>query len=89
MLGRSLYKVTSPRLYSASGQRFYATSRKPSFWYSYGTPLFNLLLWSSTTTLAFHLLWHKLDYAEFKKAREDEIKDLEHRIKAIQDSKQV
>jgi hypothetical protein len=89
MLSRSLYKNTSHLLCNVPGQRFYATSRKPSFWYSYGTPLFNLLLWSSTTTLAFHLLWHKLDYAEFKKGREDEIKDLEHRIKNIQESTQA
>lgn len=89
MLLRSsqVIRHNSNKLLHHPGRRLYATSQRPSFWYSYGTPLFNVFLWSSTTTLALHLLWHKLNYADFKKHQENEIKDLEMRIKTLQNSK--
>ncbi|KAI9279958.1 hypothetical protein BC943DRAFT_331463 [Umbelopsis sp. AD052] len=82
---RSFRPHTHGLLRIANDQPF-ITSHKPTFWYSYGTPLFNVFLWSSTTTLGLHLLWHNLNYAEIRKDREAEIKELQARIKTLQEN---
>lgn len=79
-------RLANQQLRRTANDRPFITSHKPSFWYSYGTPLFNVFLWSSTTTLGLHLLWHNLNYAEIRKDREGEIKELQARIKSLQEN---
>jgi hypothetical protein len=88
MLLRSWHRIRphNHQLLRTANDRPFITSHKPSFWYSYGTPLFNVFLWSSTTTLGLHLLWHNLNYAEIRNDREAEIKELQARIKTLQEN---
>ncbi|KAG9292246.1 hypothetical protein G9A89_023966 [Geosiphon pyriformis] len=56
---------------------FSSNQKRLTFWQTFGTPITNFFLWSSSTYVALHFLWYKLDYKEYVEQKESELLRLE------------
>ncbi|KAL1930394.1 hypothetical protein VTP01DRAFT_10556 [Rhizomucor pusillus] len=74
---------------SAIQRRGYSSSAAGggSFYYRYGTPLVKCTVLASATTLAWQLAWQHLEYQEYREESEQQIADLEERIKSLEKQK--
>ena len=89
MLLRNIIKNTTTsfnntirRSYSSSS----SSSGGGSFYYRYGTPLVKCTVLASATTMAYQLLWQHLEYQEYRDESENQISELENRIKSLEEN---
>lgn len=83
MLFRSVLRQgVQKRCYSAS-----SANGGGSFYYRYGTPIVKCTVLASATALGWQLLWQHLEYQEYREEAEDQITQLEQRIKSLEQSK--
>lgn len=69
-------------------RRGYSTgSSSGSFYYRYGTPLVKCTLIATATTLGWQLLWQHLEYQEYRLESEEQISQLENRIRMLEEKK--
>lgn len=82
MLFRSVIRQgVQKRCYSAS-----SVNGGGSAYYRYGTPIVKCTVVASATALAWQLLWQHLEYQEYREEAEDQITQLENRIKSLEQS---